>query len=579
MLAYFPQIHAGELLYSVVARYLRHQGSMGQTAALASLFGRRLVVASLDLPGHLDVLSQRIPSERGWNVDRLIDETTLYSYYTAFQPPAVCISVRDAMRSGAVADLHLRLGLPAYRTARVSRLRFCCECLVQMQALHGEAYWRREHQLPGALLCIDHESILRPSDVDLAGIGRHQFVAATRANCPTTAPCVVESMPPSVHALLLRVTRASVALLTQTPPPRSFAEWTAFYRELMQRAGLASTPRRMDQEGLADAFRRHVGDGQHHLPGAVGASAESAGWLSSLVRKQRKATHPLMHVLLQDVLATRFSPEPPFGAGPWPCLNPLVRHRLAKPIETVTLHRNRGRVVGVFRCRCGYAYTRNYDPATGISGTPRFLAFGPRLSQTLKRWLAAGLALREVGRRLALDPRTVVRLATELGLSTPWTWSARPRTRTATPALDPAGTAPGSGLGREARASAGARRDWSAIDRACVHEIGRFVAAIRCLDPPLRVTRAEVERRAHRRDWLLHRRGKLPLANACLQRLVESVSDFQLRRIHWAIGVLCEERGAVKAWHVMRKAGLRSAELPRIQAVLEMPRPARQSVA
>jgi hypothetical protein len=44
---------------------------------------------------------------------------------------------------------------------------------------------------------------------------------------------------------------------------------------------------------------------------------------------------------------------------------------------------------------------------------------------------------------------------------------------------------------------------------------------------------------------------------------------FQLRRIHWAI-VELERCGAqVKAWQVMRKAGLRSTSLGVINAILD----------
>lgn len=579
MLAYFPQIYPGELLYSVVARYLRHVGAMGQTTALTALFGRRFVIASPDLPGHLDALSQRISPDRDWSVDRLINEATLFPYYTAFQPPAVRAAVREAMRAGNACDLHLRLGLAAFRTARVTTLRFCPNCLTLMRALYGETYWRREHQLPGAVMCFAHETILRPSTVELACRGRHEFVAATAVTCPPATVREIDAMSPSAHAFLQRVTQASVALLTDPPAARSFDEWTGFYRMWMLRAGLARSPRRMDQASLSQALSRHVSQGMRYLPSTVGTFETPTSWLGALVRKHRKATHPLLHVLLQDVLAARSSPKPPFGTGPWPCFNPLVRHRLSLPVKVMALHRNRGRVVGVFRCRCGYVYTQNVDPRSGVNGPPRFQVFGPRLRPALEKWLTAGLALREIGRRLALDPKTVVSLAADLGLSTPWTCSARQRASNAATFNVNSARVNKSRSSRQQRAPAPARRNWTAIDRACVRDIRRAADIIRRMDPPMRVTRAEIERRAHRRDWLSPRRDKLPLAFECLQRETESVETFQLRRIHWAIREITHEHGAVKAWQVMRKAGLRGSALPRIQTVLDMSRPRRSAVA
>ena len=100
MLAYFPQIYPGELLYSVLARYHRHMGTPSPIQSMEALFGRRLIVASVDLPGYLQVLADRLPPNFGWTADRIIDELTLLPYYTAFQPPSVERLARKAMLRG-----------------------------------------------------------------------------------------------------------------------------------------------------------------------------------------------------------------------------------------------------------------------------------------------------------------------------------------------------------------------------------------------------------------------------------------------------------------------------------------------
>ena len=87
------------------------------------------------------------------NADRMIDELTLLPYYTGFQPEGVSRRARIAMKSGQTDGLFDRLGMAAFRVGRVTRLRFCPECLREMQARYGETYWRRDRQLPGVLLC------------------------------------------------------------------------------------------------------------------------------------------------------------------------------------------------------------------------------------------------------------------------------------------------------------------------------------------------------------------------------------------------------------------------------------------
>ena len=85
-LGYFPQIYPGELLYSVLARYHQHMGARSSIQSMESLFGRRLMVASADLPGHLDALVERLESVDLLTADSIIDDMTLLPYYVAFQP-------------------------------------------------------------------------------------------------------------------------------------------------------------------------------------------------------------------------------------------------------------------------------------------------------------------------------------------------------------------------------------------------------------------------------------------------------------------------------------------------------------
>ena len=170
MLTYFPTVYPGELLYSVLARYHRHVGAPSPMHTLDALFGNRKVIATFDLPGHLQALADRLPPDRALNVDRVIDTLTLYPYLTAFEPPALQEKVRRAMGQGAIDGLHVRLGLSAFRIGRVQQLRFCPTCAWEMKALYGELWWRRDHQLPGVIACPEHGCPLLDSVVTRCGM-------------------------------------------------------------------------------------------------------------------------------------------------------------------------------------------------------------------------------------------------------------------------------------------------------------------------------------------------------------------------------------------------------------------------
>lgn len=573
MLAYFPTVYPGELLYSVLARYHRHIGSPGMMYTLEALFGNRKTVASLALPGHLQLLADRIPTERNLTVDRMIDTLTLYPYFTAFEPPSLQAKVRGAMRCGNTTDLHIRLGLVAFRIDQIQKLRFCLKCAQEMRINYGELYWHRNHQLPSVLVCPEHGYPLLESTVSLPQHSRHEFVAAISENCSIRASPVVSVTDQTALFHLQRLARLSAELLENPSLPRTFSGWTNFYRGQMLEKGLSRSTGTMHQQRLDEDFRNFYGRMLELLPCVKSTAGFTGDWLATMVRKHRKAVHPLYHLLIQDFLTQREFRKSVFGKGPWLCLNPLASHRSSVQIKEVRQHQNRGNTVGVFECSCGYVYTRCFYSTANKLGPPRLLRYGPLLEPTLLRFIAAGSGLREIGRALKVDPKTVIRLARELEISMSQkslTSSGRQRKSETTAgqitAKLPLTKKSDKSMSKHSE-SKYTRHDWRAIDQAWLAKLTILTIAIRQVAPPIRITVAEFERRLERRGWLLKRRNHLPKTMAFLDRETENIETFQLRRIHWAINDL-EESGCVKAWEVMRKAGLRSDSLEKINDIL-----------
>lgn len=571
MLAYFPTVYPGELLYSVLARYRRHVGAPVMMYSLDALFGNRKVIASFDLPGHLQLLVDSIPAERGLTIDFIIDKLTLYPYFTAFEPPALQAQVRKEMHSGAIDGLHMRLGLAAFRVGRVRRLRFCIDCNREMREQYGELYWRRDHQLPSVLVCPRHGQSLLESSVSLTQCSRHEFIAATPDTCPFNSKPVLAESAPAILPHLQRLALSSARLLDGLTPARNFAGWTSFYRSKMLEVGLARSARVMDQQKLDKAFRGFYGRTLEVLPSVIDAGELAGEWLAGMVRKHRKANHPLYHLLLQDFLAQQESHLSPFGQGPWPCLNPLAHHHAQLTIESIRQHRNHGNTVGVFSCSCGYVYTRCLDSVTRTLGPPRFLRYGPLLGLALQKLLDSGASLREIGRRLQLDPKTVVSLAAGLGVAIPWkkqssvTRRAIPEKQKLTQALD--GGAPNASL--NLKTARHERCDWAQIDSEWLTKLKAIVPFVLEETPPVRLTVSELESRVGRRGYFGKRRNHLPLTMQFLAQVLEEVDAFRLRRIHWAIAELQCDRGLPKAWQVMRKAGVHSKYFTIVNAALK----------
>jgi len=567
MLSYFPQIYPGELLYSVLARYHRHMGAPSPIQSMEALFGRRLVVASIDLPGYLQVLADRLLPGFGWTADRIVNQLTLLPYYTAFQSAGAARRAQEAMKRGATDGLMVRLGLAAFRVGRVTQLRFCSICLQEMGQRHSEFYWRRDHQLPSVLVCPDHGCPLQVSGVSTTAQGRHVYLPADRKTCPWNAPELVDSGNGRVLAALLKLSKASAFLLENPRSHKSLRQWTRHYRHGLQTVGLASSALRIDQQRLDAEFRAHHRNVLSLMPGLMKGKRFAGDWLPAMGRKHRKAFHPLQHVLFQDFLDHQEKTQGPFGNGPWLCLNPLAKHRGRLMIATVQLHGNHGHLVGVFRCRCGYSFTRSFFSGSGKVGPPRFQTYGPMLEPALREMIKTGQTLRATARRLKLDPKTVVKLAGELEIVTPW----KPKTQaTHVPNKAPRTTRVRKDpfLLKRERSTASSRIDWRDVDRKVCLQVGRAAQQLRELTPLVRVSLLQVERRLWNRGWLSKRADKLPESMACLQEEIESVEQFQQRRARWVIREMNQANEPLQVWRILRKAGLKSSHVGLIEKLL-----------
>ncbi|PWC35274.1 TnsD family Tn7-like transposition protein [Azospirillum sp. TSO22-1] len=536
MVSYFPVIYPDELLYSVLARYHRHTASRSPKRTLDDLFGERTVRATVDLPGHLGALSRRLPAERCLAPERLAAELTLFPYYAAFQPASVVREVLTAMIDGATDSVHVRLGLAASIVPAPDTLRFCPQCFAEAVTRWGEPYWRRSHQLPGALVCAEHGAPLRDSSVHPVLGRQHEFQAATAETCADGAGTASWEEDERCLSLLHAVAVRSAALLERFPTGVSSADLTPGYRDALIDRRLASAHGRVDQQKLRDTFDTVLGPLRRVL-----VAVAHPVWLPAIVRKHRHAFHPLHHILL-DLVIDRYAPA-----------------SVAAVDGTASTGRKR-------------------ITDSGFDGRLCDLA-------------AAGFSLRATARALAVDPNTVRKHSADLGLATTW----RPLSRS--PQLPKPPSSPirrarwidlrrrEPELGRKALADRlpadhtwlyrhdrdwleahsppptihwipGPRADWPLIDRSLAANLRVAAGTILGRIPPVRVTLAELERHVGRRGWISKRYAKLPETVATLTEVTESVEAFRLRRVGWARHELEATGATASPWKVRRLAGL-----------------------
>jgi len=369
MLTYFPKPYPDEVLYSVLARLWRHLGQPDIRDFMTQLFERPYATPVFDLPGNLDVLVGQIPKRTGLTLDRVIDELTLFPYFAAFEPAPDRERLREQMRSGHIQKLGRRSGMLTFSTGRMVQLKYCPECQKEMLAQYGELYWKREHLLPGVVVCPTHRTSLRMYRNPMR---ERYFHPASPEICPANRNQLVPDALWYEMPRLHRISQRSKALLIGEGAPATRGLAVHYVSRLAETLG---PPGKLDRARAADLITRSLGPFFDMLPSPLRGRSGSSHWVHVVLRKYRPAVHPLYYILLEQFMAD-YSDWAVFGDGPWECSNPVHRYDEEPPIRHVSVHRNAMRICGIFACRCGRTHQRIFDIEKNHLGPPVLISVG-----------------------------------------------------------------------------------------------------------------------------------------------------------------------------------------------------------
>lgn len=183
MLGFFPTPYPDELLYSVVARYHIRSGNKSLRQTHEELFETtELQSEKIILPNNLNFLVSQLPEASQVNVESLIKRNTLYPFFRNFLTPIEIYSFKNLLRDKSSTSIS--------QAAKVSKkerntvLKYCSKCQQEDEQSYGEAYWHRQHQIPGMLVCLEHHIPLSDSQVLLEN-KQINYYAASQVNLDT----------------------------------------------------------------------------------------------------------------------------------------------------------------------------------------------------------------------------------------------------------------------------------------------------------------------------------------------------------------------------------------------------------
>jgi len=289
----FPMPYPEELLYSTVARAGVHFGITSPKRLLDEAFGCRTVVATADLPSHLNALSRHYPKSLGMTPERLAYKHTLFPLYAPFIPETRRQGGLQWMTKPSKGAVHLSLGVATSRVKSRKHFRLCPECLNEQLERYGECFWERFWQVAGCKYCLKH-ALLSGTQQKLRNYHRHEFIALS----PKRSDHIPHNIPPPADK---RIELRVCELLNLPPSPSpSLEQWGLFYKHLAHDIGI-TRGNKVNYDLLKQKLIACWPEPDLQRVGILIDDSQSS-WLRLIVRKHRKGFSYLEHIVALEAL-------------------------------------------------------------------------------------------------------------------------------------------------------------------------------------------------------------------------------------------------------------------------------------
>lgn len=299
MINFLPILYPDELLYSVISRYQRMCGMISNRALIIDMFGKLTIMRSTFFPQHIDSFVSNLPPTSKLTTKEIIMNHTMFPFYTAFLSQKKAQSIFDKMTGGYGLSIESIIGLGGSKVEMPSYLRYCNFCYENDIRKLGESYWRRSHQIVGAMYCPNHKVRLKDSSVLSTGSGL-EFICADADVCNA-------EVPPDLLSLIskdinFRYIRDAELLLKGEFPRKDLQFIISFYIDELRDIRLASSRGSLYMNELLTQFLYHYPGEYLEIMQSKIDPLNHTNWLRLFVRNNNKNRSPLRHLLFLQFL-------------------------------------------------------------------------------------------------------------------------------------------------------------------------------------------------------------------------------------------------------------------------------------
>ncbi|NRT78218.1 TnsD family Tn7-like transposition protein [Clostridium beijerinckii] len=608
MSLYFPEPYDDEILYSIISRYHYYIGKSNPKETIRELFGKRTNVATVELSCNISNICKTIDNSL-YDEDYLINKHTNLPFYYPFLNSDNQRDIISRMKNNNAQGIYAKIGIIAGGVCKKKGVYYCPECVKGDISRNGEAYFHRIHQVPGVLICPNHSCILIKYEVKNIGIGRFGLVRVNPKCIDFTGRYIGDN---KINETLIKIAKSAQYLLNNNLSIINQQVLINKYKDMLRSGGFITPKNRVRQKKLNTIFKKYYNDRLLEMLDSKVDNRES-NWLRCILRRPRSYINPIRHILFilliyEDMESFIDCDKSSYNnhRSSWPCLNQICKRykeNVIKDCKTTSDYKTK-KLVGTFRCEyCGFEYSRSIDQKgeDDVYKIGRIKRFGYVWENKLINLINSNkYNIRNMSRIMGCDSKTIVKYARKLGrgnciyskvkyekenelkpvkeyrdtysknilsfmssnpdctrieirkaLTKQYMWLYRNDKKWLNDNL------PKVKKQLERKHDKNTRVDWNKRDIEIYLKIRNTYLEIMKGSKNIRITKSIIGNRLGISALLDYYLEKLPKTKKYLTKIVETVEEFQIRRVKKICRMMIQQNDEIKPWKVIRMAGLK----------------------
>ncbi len=282
-----------EHLYSLISAYLAVLGSNERRALLRQAFGRTTGRLHIMFPNRIRHFAETdfAPFD---DAGRIVEEMTPLPYFQRFVADDVRQGLLDGMLDEGGTEGGATFPVRLVQAPGPRHVRFCPRCAEESLATRTVAPWRRVHQMPGVVVCPDHEVALSASGIRT---DRMRKLAPGPSSACGFQPIQTGIPAPMAYSLA----RNTAWLLRNPGPSLSAPALGSTVARMLSDAGWPPGSRGV-QARTRDAFERMLDevndDDDRRELGLTGRPGHKQNWIARLWEARSETVlHPIRYLL------------------------------------------------------------------------------------------------------------------------------------------------------------------------------------------------------------------------------------------------------------------------------------------